>query len=99
MPNIYGKPDAENPEWTREDFKRAKPGEEVFPEAFAPPKQRRGRGPQKALRLSRDVVTAYKRTGPGWQARVDEALKAGLKTRSRSTPAPRSKARPSKLGK
>ncbi|MBB6145803.1 uncharacterized protein (DUF4415 family) [Silvibacterium bohemicum] len=43
------------------------------------------RGPQKAptkqlisLRLSQEVVDHYKSLGPGWQARIDEALKKAI---------------------
>ena len=46
----------------------------------------RRRGPQKAplkrvvtIRLSADVVDAFKATGAGWQTRVDSALKDWLK--------------------
>lgn len=46
---------------------------------------RRGR-PKKAvtkqritMRLSRDVVDAFRATGKGWQTRMDEALKDWLK--------------------
>jgi uncharacterized protein (DUF4415 family) len=76
--------DPDNPEWTAEDFKRAKPFAEVFPDLA---ESRRARGPQKeptkvaiSLRLSRDVVERFKADGPGWQTRMDEALKkaAGL---------------------
>ena len=76
--------DPDNPEWTAEDFERAKPFAEMFPDLAA---SRRGRGPQKeptkvavSLRLSRDVVERFKADGPGWQTRMDEALKkaAGL---------------------
>jgi uncharacterized protein (DUF4415 family) len=76
--------DTDNPEWTADDFKRAKPFAEVFPE-FA--ESRRARGLQKeptkvavSLRLSREVVERFKADGPGWQTRMDEALKkaAGL---------------------
>jgi uncharacterized protein (DUF4415 family) len=76
--------DPDNPELTAEDFKRAKSFAEVFPDLAA---SRRGRGPQKeptkvavSLRLSRDVVEHFKADGPGWQTRMDEALKkaAGL---------------------
>src|SRR5437588_1873867 len=79
--------DPDNPEWTADDFKRAKPFAEVFPE-FA--ESRRGRGPQKeptkvavSLRLTREVVERFKADGPGWQTRMDEALKkaAGLNRR------------------
>jgi len=71
--------DPDNPEWTAEDFKRAKPFAEVFPDLAA---SRRGRGPQKeptkiavSLRLTREVVERFKADGPGWQTRMDEALK------------------------
>ena len=79
--------DPDNPEWTADDFKRAKPFAEAFPE-FA--ESRRGRGPQKeptkvavSLRLTREVVERFKADGPGWQTRMDEALKkaAGLNRR------------------
>jgi uncharacterized protein (DUF4415 family) len=71
---------ADNPEWTAEDFTRAKPFAEVFPELAA--SIRRGRGPNKAptkklvsLRLSGQVIEAYKAKGPGWQSRIDADLR------------------------
>jgi uncharacterized protein (DUF4415 family) len=76
--------DPDNPEWTAEDFKRAKPFAEALP-ALA--ESRRTRGPQKeptklavSLRLTREMVERFKADGPGWQTRMDEALKkaAGL---------------------
>ena len=76
--------DPTNPEWTAEDFRRGKPFADEFP-ALA--ESRRGRGPQKeptkvavSLRLTREVVERFKAGGPGWQVRMDEALKkaAGL---------------------
>lgn len=78
--------DKDNPEWTEEDFKRARPASELPPEiltAFP-----RTRGPQKApkkvpvsLRLSPDVIEHFKAGGPGWQSRIDDTLRkfAGLK--------------------
>ena len=72
--------DVERPEWTAEDFAQAKPFAEVFPELAA--SIRRGRGPNKAptkklvsLRLSQQVLDAYKAKGPGWQSRIDEDLR------------------------
>ncbi len=76
--------DPDNPEWSAQDFRRAKPFAKAFP-ALA--KSRRVRGSQKqptkvaiSLRLSREVVERFKAGGPGWQTRMDEALKkaAGL---------------------
>ena len=34
-----------------------------------------------SLRIDQDVVAAYRATGPGWQARMNEALRAGLRGR------------------
>ncbi len=77
----YGVPDAENPEWTRDDFKRAKRMSEM-PEEFQRAFSRKGRGPQKApikeqvtMRLSQDVMEAVRKTGPRWQVRVNEVLR------------------------
>jgi uncharacterized protein (DUF4415 family) len=83
MPNTneYGTPDAENPEWTKERFARAKRINEL-PEQMQALLKTRKRGPQKAptkelvsLRLSPDVLVALRATGPRWQTRVDEALR------------------------
>ena len=71
---------SDNPEFTKEDFAKAKPFSEALPELAA--SIRRGRGPNKAptkqlvsLRLSRKVVEAYKAKGPGWQSRIDHDLR------------------------
>ncbi|WP_233233734.1 BrnA antitoxin family protein [Bordetella sp. LUAb4] len=79
--------DDENPEWTEEDFKRARPASEVLPEAVQAKLGMRRRGPQKSptkqtvtIRLSPDVLEAFRATGYGWQTRVDVALRDWLKT-------------------
>lgn len=73
-------PDDENPEWTREDFARARPASEVVPEIVAA--YRRGRGPQRrptkrqiSLRLDPDVIEHFRARGPGWQARINATLR------------------------
>ena len=77
--------DDENPEWTKEDFARARPASEVVPEIVAA--WRRSRGPQRrpttkliSLRLDPDVIDHFRARGPGWQARINSALRkvAGL---------------------
>ena len=75
----YGVPDAENPEWTAEDIRTAKPFAEVFPDVAA--KLRRARGPQKSptkqiisIRLDADVLEKFRATGPGWQSRINTVL-------------------------
>lgn len=79
--------DEDNPEWTEEDFGKARPPEQLPPDVLAAFPRTKIRGPQKAprkvpvsLRLSPEVVAHYRATGPGWQRRIDEDLKkaAGL---------------------
>lgn len=74
----------DNPEWTEEDFARARPASEVHGLEFALGMIRPlGRPPmpigtQKAkvnLRLSPEVLAALRATGKGWQTRADEALR------------------------
>jgi uncharacterized protein (DUF4415 family) len=77
--------DDENPEWTEEDFRRARPAAEILPPellAILPKRKPGQRGPQRApvkkkisLRVDAEVLAHYKATGPGWQSRVNEALK------------------------
>lgn len=74
---------SDNPEWTAEDFAKAVPFTQAFPELAA--KMRAGRGPQKAptkisttIRLSPDVLQHFKAGGPGWQSRIDEALRNAI---------------------
>jgi uncharacterized protein (DUF4415 family) len=85
--------DEDNPEWTEDDFARARPAREVLPRALydALTKKRRGqRGPQKAptkvavtLRVDRDVLERFKAKGPGWQSRMNEALGRAAKRQAR----------------
>ena len=75
--------DAENPEWTEEDFARARPFKEVFPEQFKAWK-RIGRPPVAApkihigFRLAADVVAGIRATGKGYNARVEKVLRDAL---------------------
>lgn len=78
--------DADNPEWTKADFAAAV----KFPRGVRLKDLTAGelariagkRGPQKAptkvpvsIRLSPEVVKHFKSKGPGWQARIDAALR------------------------
>jgi uncharacterized protein (DUF4415 family) len=95
MPRKLKEPvfDDDNPEWTKADFARAtkfpkgvrlgdlKPGElaRILPK----------RGPQKtptkvpvSIRLSAEVVRHFKAKGPGWQSRIDDALRKIVKKAS-----------------
>jgi uncharacterized protein (DUF4415 family) len=75
--------DPDNPEWTAEDFRRARPASEVMPELVDA--WRRGRGKQKAptkvavsLRLDEAVVDRLRASGPGWQTRANEMLRKAV---------------------
>src|SRR5436189_2221329 len=89
------RPDDENPEWTKDDFARARPAAEVLPEFIGKKAteelMRRGRGrPPKAdkkvnqtLRLDPDVLEAFRQEGSGWQARVNEVLREHMPRREK----------------
>jgi uncharacterized protein (DUF4415 family) len=73
---------------TAADLRRFKPAHEVLPVAVQKNLGMR-RGPQKAprkvsttIRLSDDVIQAFKAGGDGWQTRIDSALKDWLRTHS-----------------
>ena len=66
-----------------------KPASKALPQALQKTLDLRPRGPQKSptkvattIRLSPDVMEAFKATGAGWQTRMDAALKDWLKTHS-----------------
>lgn len=76
-------------ELTREDFRLARPAHEVLPEILGTEiaaqllKRKPGqRGAQRkpvkepvTVRYSRDVLDYFRGTGPGWQTRINAALK------------------------
>ena len=64
--------DPDNPPWREE--------------MLGPPVLRRGRGPQRAptkvsttVRLDSDVLEYFRATGPGYQTRMNEALRQAMK--------------------
>ena len=75
--------DPDAPEWTDEDWARARPASEVVPHIVA--EYRRTRGKQKApvkekvtLRLDADVLEHFRRDGKGWQTRLNDALRKAV---------------------
>ena len=81
--------DEENPEWTEEEFQRARPAVEVLPEIVGPQfaaEMVKSRGRPRAavtkthvnIRLDTDLVAAFKATGRGWQTRINKALREWL---------------------
>ena len=80
---IAGDPDA--PEATNEELAQARPFAEAFPQFAESIRRARGRPQvdqpkqQISLRLDPDVIAAYKRSGKGWQGRVNEILRKAAK--------------------
>jgi uncharacterized protein (DUF4415 family) len=79
----------DNPVWTKETFKRARPAHEVLPEIYGSAtaeKMLRPRGRPKtgharvaiSLRLPPETLARWKATGPGWQSRMAEKLKRAV---------------------
>ena len=75
----------DNPEWTERDIERARPASEVLPAAAAAALVRnkggRPKGSNKeqvSLRLDRDVLDRFRATGPGWQTRINDALRKAV---------------------
>ena len=82
--------DDDNPEWTKEDFARATkfpPGTKLA-DAAALIMRQRGRPkldkPKEAikLRLDADVVESYRKTGDGWQTRINADLRKARKLKT-----------------
>lgn len=77
--------DEDNPELTAEDFARAKPFKEVFPEQYQSWKKNLGGRPKvekpkvhQGFRLAADLVEGIKATGKGYNARVERVLRDAL---------------------
>lgn len=82
--------DQTNPEATDAWFARARPARDVLPSLLGDAaaqellKPRRGRPPSTApkqhvnIRLDEDIVQSFRRTGDGWQTRMNNALREWL---------------------
>lgn len=62
--------DPDNPEWTEDDFKRARPGRPPLP----PEKRKK----QVTMLIDPDVLEALKKDGKGWQTRANAALRKAV---------------------
>ena len=74
---------------TAADLSTVRPASDALPPSLQKTLGMRQRGPQRSptkvsttIRLSSDVLQAFRATGDGWQTRVDAALKDWLKTHS-----------------
>jgi uncharacterized protein (DUF4415 family) len=71
----------ENPDWTEEDFARARAAREILSPAAAAALVRKPGRPRSAapkvevkIRLDAKTVEHLRESGPGWQTRVNAAL-------------------------
>ena len=76
--------DDDNSEWTKEDFARARRGDEIPSHIRAAFPKTRGRPPGSAqqlvsLRIDRDTIARFRASGPGWQSRINEVLGKAVK--------------------
>ncbi len=85
--------DGEVRELDADDIAQFRPAHEVLPENVQRDLGIRVRGLQKAptkipttIRLSPEVSAAFRATGPGWQTRIDNALKDWLKSHASVQP-------------
>jgi uncharacterized protein (DUF4415 family) len=74
--------DVDSPELTDEELAQARPFVEVFPDLAEKIRQSIAGRPKSenpkvavSLRLDPDVVAAFKADGPGWQSRMNQALR------------------------
>jgi uncharacterized protein (DUF4415 family) len=86
------KTDLDSPELTKDWFAKAKPANNLLPKLFAKKTAiqlltpKRGRPPSLTtkehinIRIDADVLIAFKKSGAGWQTRVNDALREWLKT-------------------
>lgn len=81
--------DDDNPEWTREDFARARPASDFPQLAGVLEKAGKPRGrpagsknarikDQVTLRIDHDALERFKAGGPGWQTRINDALRKAV---------------------
>ena len=75
--------DPDSPEWTDEDWERARPALEVDPELVE--WSRRARGKQRAptkelisIRLDADLAAHFRSSGKGWQSRINDTLRKAV---------------------
>ena len=74
---------SDSPELTEEDLAQAQPIAKALPDVVEAMRRRRGaqKAPTKeqiALRVDRDVLESFRPTGPGWQGRMNDALRKAV---------------------
>jgi uncharacterized protein (DUF4415 family) len=85
--------DPDNPEWTEDDFRRARPAHEALSEIFGEEnaeqllKRTPGRPPKEdakeriTIRLDADILEWLKNQGPGYQTKINTILRNEMENR------------------
>ena len=75
----------DNPEWTEADFARALPVSEhpalakAFPKSGKPIGRPPGSDKERiTIRIDKDVLASFRAAGPGWQGRMNAALRKAM---------------------
>jgi uncharacterized protein (DUF4415 family) len=74
---------SDNPEWTEEDFRNARPFAEVFPE-LAESLERDGLvvigdpAENQVVAVERRIVRKFREQGPDWQQRINDVLRKAV---------------------
>jgi len=75
----------ENPEWTEETTARSRPASEMHPPHVVSALVKRGRGrpagsdkESVTLRLDKEALDLFRADGPGWQTRINEAVRKAV---------------------
>jgi len=89
--SINSQPDDDSPEWLTEDFQQARHAADVLPEILGTDQAQilltRGRpkscNPKVAvtIRYDAEIIATFRATGPGWQTRMNSALREWLAMR------------------
>ncbi|NKI17422.1 BrnA antitoxin family protein [Spongiibacter sp. KMU-166] len=84
--------DTENPEWDDNMFAKARPASEVLPKSLMAAAKRKPGRPlaqvkkvQTTMRFDPEILEAFKKTGAGWQTRMNDALADWLETHDPGT--------------
>ncbi len=83
--------DPDNPEWTAETLARSRPAIEVHPHLVAQDLRRRRQqeGLSKwevSVELDIDLLAHFLDGGPGWEGRINDALRQAVKESTESSP-------------
>jgi uncharacterized protein (DUF4415 family) len=86
--------DPDNPEWTAETLARSRPAIEVHPHLVAQDLRRRRQqeGLNKwevSVELDIELLAHFLEGGPGWQGRINDALRQAVNETAEGSPLPR----------